>query len=544
PCERSESGRTPRIGRVWLVGAGPGDPGLLTLRARRVLEQADAVVFDRLINPAVLRYASPEAELIFAGKKSGHHSLPQAEINALLVGLARDGKRVCRLKGGEPFLFGRGGEEAAALAEAGLPFEVIPGVSSTTAAPAYAGIPVTHRGVSSSFSVVTGHGHAPKAAPVAGPQSGTLVLVMCLERLEKLVASLLDTGRPQGMPVAVISRGTRAAQRVVVGTLGTIVARVRAARLPTPALTVVGEAVRLRGPLAWREKLPLHGRILSHLGGQAMDPQEQEACERLEEAGAEVRSVSAFRVRPLEVTLPDLSAVGWLVFTTPRSVGRVLQLLRESGRDVRALAGPALVALGEATARAMRARGLEPERVSHLEPVCLVPRLGGRTLLAGSDREPRVAGAERLTLYALEPTGSRCSGRCLVLNRDAAWFLRPRSEGITDDPMIHRALQRRRRRVTWLESVLEGGPPASDPHRTATWVAPPPRPPSSRAGLPDPPQRAPPSRAATSRSTASERVARASSRPWEVIRSCGSRGRPRSDCITFMRGPAGPGNRS
>jgi uroporphyrinogen III methyltransferase/synthase len=243
-------------GRVDLVGAGPGDPGLLTLRGREALRRADVVIYDRLIDRRLLALAPRRARRIFAGKAAGHHALAQATINALLVAHAGQGHRVVRLKGGDPFVFGRGGEEAEALAARGIPFEVVPGVSSVVAVPAYAGIPLTHRGVASSIAVVTGHETDCKSGP--GVQWGrlataadTLVVVMGLRSLPRLVADLLANGRRPTTPIALIRHGTTAAQQTVAGTLADIVDRAAAARLTPPVLIVIGDVVALRERLAW-----------------------------------------------------------------------------------------------------------------------------------------------------------------------------------------------------------------------------------------------------------------------------------------------------
>jgi len=250
------------VGRVVLVGAGPGDPGLLTLRGREALRGAEVVVYDRLVNPILLDEAPAEALRIFAGKARGVHCLPQAAINALLVEHARAGRRVVRLKGGDPFVFGRGGEEALALAEAGIPFEVIPGVSSAVAVPAYAGIPVTHRGLASSFAVVTGHEDESKDDTTAvdwerlATAVDTLVVLMAARSLPRIARELLAHGRPPETPVAVIRWGTTEVQQSVRLTLGAA-AQLNGAPLPPPVVVVVGDVVRL-GPLLQQVSAPLH----------------------------------------------------------------------------------------------------------------------------------------------------------------------------------------------------------------------------------------------------------------------------------------------
>jgi uroporphyrinogen III methyltransferase/synthase len=243
-------------GRVYLVGAGPGDPGLMTVRGIEVLRRARVVVYDRLVNPALLDEAPPRALRVFAGKHAGAHCLPQARINALLVEHARAGGLVVRLKGGDPFVFGRGGEEALALAEAGIPFEIVPGVSAAVAVPAYAGIPVTHRGLGSSFAVVTGHEDPDKGAESVdwarlATAVDTLVVLMGLRSLPRIAATLMAHGRVPETPVALIRWGTTEAQETVTGTLGDIVVRAQHAGLAPPVLAVIGPVVVLLDRLDW-----------------------------------------------------------------------------------------------------------------------------------------------------------------------------------------------------------------------------------------------------------------------------------------------------
>jgi len=246
-----------RVGPVYLVGAGPGDPGLITVRGLELLRQAEVVVYDRLVHPALLEEAPPEALRVFAGKLAGLHSLPQEQINALLIAHARRGRCVVRLKGGDPFVFGRGGEEALALAEAGIPFEVVPGVSSAVAVPAYAGIPVTHRGLSSSFAVITGHEDTSKGEPAVdwghlATAVDTLVVLMAATTLPRIVANLLAHGRSPETPVALIRWGTTEAQETVTGNLADILEK--AAGLQPPVVAVIGDVVRLRDRLRWFDR--------------------------------------------------------------------------------------------------------------------------------------------------------------------------------------------------------------------------------------------------------------------------------------------------
>ncbi|HET6568343.1 MAG TPA: uroporphyrinogen-III C-methyltransferase [Rhodothermales bacterium] len=252
--QRLKSGpeRPTTPGKVYLVGAGPGDPDLITVRGMKLLRTADVVVYDRLIAPALLEEVSPGAELIYVGKAAGFHYREQEQINDILIARASEGRAVVRLKGGDPFVFGRGGEEGITLAEAGIPFEVVPGISSAVAVPAYAGIPVTHRGVSNAFTVVTGHACAQSADDTDWEilaRAGTLVILMGLGRLSQISARLIESGKPADTPAAVISAGTTLQQEVIVGTLETIAALT--AGVSSPATIVVGEVVRLREQLAW-----------------------------------------------------------------------------------------------------------------------------------------------------------------------------------------------------------------------------------------------------------------------------------------------------
>jgi uroporphyrinogen III methyltransferase/synthase len=248
-----------KSGKVYLVGAGPGDPSLITVKGLACLKEADVVIYDRLVDESILSEARPEAEKIYVGKASNHHTLEQKMINHLLIQKAREGKVVVRLKGGDPFVLGRGGEEAQALAESDIPFEVVPGVSSAVAVPAYAGIPVTHRGVASSFTVVTGHKASEKGEPhIAWDKlsagTDTLVVLMGIGNLTYVVDQLIKNNKPPSTPVAVVTEGTTPRQRCVVGTLQDIVEKVKSENLKPPSVVVVGDVVQLRKYLRWFDK--------------------------------------------------------------------------------------------------------------------------------------------------------------------------------------------------------------------------------------------------------------------------------------------------
>lgn len=354
-------------GIVYLVGAGPGDPGLLTVRGQMLLAECDAVVHDALANPALLR--GLQAQLHDVGKRGGSpDSARQGEINALLVRLARAGKRVVRLKGGDPFVFGRGSEEAQALAQEGIPFEVVPGVTAGIAAPAYAGIPVTHRGLSTSVTFVTGHEDPAKGAPTIdwsalARAGGTLVLYMGVRALRRIVPALVAGGMPNDMPAAAVQWGTYPRQRTVVATLETLEERVAEAGLEAPVIFVIGTVVELRREIEWLERRPLHGwRILVT---RAQVPSST-LGEQLTTAGAEVVEVSSIAIEPLDPgrargAIAHLDAYQWIVFTSQNAVDLFWKLLREQELDARALAGLRVAAVGPATAGALASHGLVPD---------------------------------------------------------------------------------------------------------------------------------------------------------------------------------------
>ncbi|HKW12434.1 MAG TPA: uroporphyrinogen-III C-methyltransferase, partial [Gemmatimonadaceae bacterium] len=368
--EPNEDGARP--GMVYLVGAGPGDPGLITVRGRDLLASCDAVVYDALANPTLL--AGVEAEKHDVGKRGGTgDSARQDEISTLLVRLAKAGKRVVRLKGGDPFVFGRGSEEAQALAAADIPFEVVPGITAGIAAAAYAGIPVTHRGLSTSVTFVTGHEDPAKGAPTIdwgalARAGGTLVLYMGARSLPRIVAALREGGLANETPAAAVQWGTRAEQRTLVATLATLEARVAEAGLAAPVIFVIGDVVALRKEISWFERRPLFGwRILVT---RAQSPKSRLA-ELLGEAGAEVMEVPATRIEPLDMgplraTISHLDAYDWIAFTSQNGVELFWSVLRDCGLDTRALAALRVAAVGPATAAALLEHGIAvdvtPER--------------------------------------------------------------------------------------------------------------------------------------------------------------------------------------
>src|SRR5437870_6362818 len=374
---------------VYLVGAGPGDPGLITVAGLRRLKEADAVVYDRLVNEALLKEVRPDAELVFVGKIAGE-SHDQEAINRLLIEKAREGKRVVRLKGGDPFVFGRGGEEAEALREAGISFEIVPGVTSAVAVPAYAGIPVTHRGLASTFAVITGHENPEK--PESSIDWGklatavdTLVFLMGTKTLPEIVEKLIENGCTPKTPAAVIRWGTTPEQQTVTGTLTDIVRRVQEANLSPPAITVVGEVVRLREKLSWFEDRPLFGKrvLITRTRRQASTLARLLAAE-----GASPIELPAIEIGPSG----DADAVGeaidaltasryaWAVFTSANAVELWFGHLRERGLDARAFATTKVAAIGPATAEALAGRGVvadggPKEYVAEEVVRALLPRL-------------------------------------------------------------------------------------------------------------------------------------------------------------------------
>jgi len=349
-------------GRVFLVGAGPGDPGLLTARALELIASADTILYDRLIPATALTGARPDAELVYVGKEGRGPSMPQEQIDRLLVEHGAAGKRVVRLKGGDPFVFGRGGEEALVLRAAGIPFEVVPGVTSGVAAPAYGGIPVTHRDRASAVALVTGHEDPakPESAidwPALAAFPGTLVFYMGVGQLPRIAEQLIAGGRPASEPAAVVERGTLPGQRTVVATLETIAARAAEARVRPPSITLVGPVAALREEgLRWFEERPLHGLTVAVTRARA---QASGLAARLRELGAEALETPAIRIAPLERERPlDPSGFDLVCLTSPNGVRCLFERLAAGGRDARALAGATVAAIGPGTARALRDHGV------------------------------------------------------------------------------------------------------------------------------------------------------------------------------------------
>jgi len=402
-------------GIVYLVGAGPGDPGLLTLKGRRCLERADVVLYDYLANPCLLDYAPAAAERILGGKHGDGVRMEQEEINRVLIEHARAGRTVVRLKGGDPFVFGRGGEEAEALAGAGIPFEIVPGITAAVAVPAYAGIPVTHRELASTITVLTGYEYPDKPEmavhwDAVARRGGTLVFLMTTRQLKSNMEKLIAAGIDPATPVAVIRWGTRAEQATLVGTVATIDQRAAEQHLQPPALAVVGDVVRLRERLNWYEHKPLFGRrvVVTRPRAQAAD-----FIERLTAAGADVIPCPTIQIvppaswQPLDDAIDRVASFDWLVFTSVNGVEMFFERLRTLKRDVRALHRARLAAVGPQTASALSARGLlvdvTPDEF-RAEGVAAAMRAGGvagqRVLL------PRAAAAREILPLMLREAGA------------------------------------------------------------------------------------------------------------------------------------------
>lgn len=379
-------------GKVYLVGAGPGDPELITARGLRRLREADVVLYDALIHPDQLNAARPDAELVFVGKRAGRASERQAEINRQLAQAAREGKTVVRLKGGDPYLFGRGSEEAELLASEGIPFEVVPGVPSPLAATAYAGLSLTHRELASSVAYVTatesvekdrtGHDWSKLATATQ-----TLVIFMGMRKLDSLMKLLIEHGRPADTPVAVVQWASMPTQRTVTGTLANIHQRASEAGLGLPALTIVGDVVRLRDNLRWFDTKPLFGkRILVtravHQAGSLAVLLRDEGAQPI--LAPTIRIVAPPDPGPLRDAVTHMDCYDWVLFTSNNAVDAVFSALADAGLDVRAFAGTLVCAIGSKTRDALRSRGISPDLMpddARAEGVIAAfrPLLAGRT---------------------------------------------------------------------------------------------------------------------------------------------------------------------
>ena len=382
-------------GKVYLVGAGPGAPDLLTIKGLRLLRTADVVAHDRLVDDRIVSLARSDAEVVDVGKIPGSRGRAQANINDLLIDRARRFRRVVRLKGGDPFVFGRGGEEAEALIDAGVPFEVVPGVTSATAAPAYAGIPVTHRDYASTFTVVTGSMASTTDGSAINWESlakltGTLVVLMGWRSLHDVVTRLIEGGKPGDTPAAAVSWGTEPWQRTVAGTLRSIVETARAEGLDAPAAVVIGDVVRLRDRLNWFETLPLFGRrvlVTRTTSGAGL------LSRRLAELGAQPIEIPTIQIRPLadyshlDAHLAAIADFDWVAFTSANAVRSVQDRLKAAGKDMRSLHGVRVASIGPATSAVLEKAGIIPD---------LEPETASSTALASTLEDVGISGTRIL----------------------------------------------------------------------------------------------------------------------------------------------------
>jgi uroporphyrinogen III methyltransferase / synthase len=357
-------------GKVYIIGAGPGDAGLFTLKGVDCLRLADVVIYDNLVNEELLKYARADARLIYAGKKGGNHTLPQDKINALLLAEALAGRIVARLKGGDPFTFGRGGEEAEILASHDVPFEIIPGVTSAIAVPAYAGIPLTHRTATSTVAFVTGHEDPTKDKSEIDWQAlagiGTLVFLMGVKNLAQITLALIDHGKAPETPAALIRRGTTPQQEVLVAPLADIASRALEIAFAPPAILIVGKVVELRRTLQWFEQKPLFGKgiVITRPEKQADD-----LAALLEREGAHVFHFPTIKIGPpkdwksLDASLNTLDTYNWIIFTSANGVQYFFERLSAQGHDIRDLKGIKICCIGPATARQVQAKGIKVDLV-------------------------------------------------------------------------------------------------------------------------------------------------------------------------------------
>ncbi|MBZ4665804.1 uroporphyrinogen-III C-methyltransferase [Mahella sp.] len=358
-----------KTGKVWLVGAGPSDAGLMTLRGREVLNKADVVIYDRLLGVSILAMIPPGAKKIDVGKSPDQHPIPQKEINRILVREALAGNRVVRLKGGDPFLFGRGGEELDALWENGIPYEVVPGVSSAISVPAYAGIPVTHREYSSSLHIFTGHFSKDNEisldyAALANLR-GTLIFLMGVASVERICYGLLRAGMPGDTPAAAVENGTTARQRCVVATLETLAGKIAEHGIHSPAVIVIGQTVSLANRLSWVSNRPLYGKriVVTRPRNQSDD-----FCEKIRNLGGETIAFPCIETVPFEEnkmaeTIQQLDSFVWITFSSVFGVDVFFEALRRTGRDTRALGSTKIAAIGTATAKRLEMHGVLPDLI-------------------------------------------------------------------------------------------------------------------------------------------------------------------------------------
>ena len=384
-----------KMGKVWLVGAGPGDAGLFTLKGQEVLNKAKVVVYDSLVGQGVLTMIPESARLIYVGKRADRHTMPQEQINEILLEEAQKGYRVVRLKGGDPFLFGRGGEELELLSRNHVPYEVVPGVTSPLAVPAYNGIPVTHRDFCSSLHIITGHKRAGKEYDIdfkaLVDTKGTLVFLMGAAALKDICAGLLNAGMDPAMPAALLQKGTTAGQKRIVADVGTLPEEAQRRGVETPAIIVVGKVCALADTFAWYEKLPLEGwKVL------VTRPRNRSSrtAELLREKGAEVLELPSIKTVPLKdqgllhAAMEKMETYQWMVFTSPTGVEVFFDELKKQKKDIRSLCGVRVAAIGQGTASALEQRGLLAD---------LVPSVYDGDTLARELAE-KLGGGERILI--------------------------------------------------------------------------------------------------------------------------------------------------
>jgi uroporphyrinogen III methyltransferase/synthase len=402
-------------GKVYLIGAGPGDPGLITVKGLECVKKADVIIYDYLANERLLDQRRADAELVYVGKQGGKHTLPQDEINTLIVKKAREGKVVARLKGGDPFIFGRGGEEAEELADDGIPFEIVPGVTAATAVPTYAGIPLTHREHTASVAFVTGHEDPTK------PESkvhwdkiatgiGTLVFFMGMKNLQNIVDKLIANGRNPETPIALIQWGTRTDQRVLTGTLVDIAAKAKDAQFRPPVIIVVGEVVRLREKLNWYESKPLFGKriVVTRSRNQA-----SVFAEKLIDQGATTIEFPTIDVVPpaswaeLDEALGVIETYQWIIFTSANAIKYFMERLRNLGKDLRMLKGVQICVVGPKTAETLEQYGLRADLIpAEFKAEGVLAALGGAEVKGRKFLIPRAKLAREIIPEKLRELGA------------------------------------------------------------------------------------------------------------------------------------------
>ncbi|WP_041274598.1 uroporphyrinogen-III C-methyltransferase [Desulforamulus reducens] len=402
-------------GIVYLVGAGPGDPGLITVKGLECIRKADVLVYDRLASPRFLAYARPDVEIIYVGKSPDRHAMSQEDINQLLVDKAKEGKVVTRLKGGDPFVFGRGGEEAELLVENNLPFEVVPGITSAISVPAYAGIPVTHRGYTSTLAIVTGNEDPNKddssiAWDKIATGAGTLIFLMGMANLPAICTRLMEFGRSTETPVALIRWGTRPEQRTLIGTLENIHQRALEANFKNPAVIVVGEVVKLREKLAWFENRPMFGKrvIVTRSREQA-----SVLSSAIEALGGEPWEFPTIQIAEpedftmLDSAITDVRSYRWVIFTSVNGVQRFFERMRNNKKDIRDLSDVRLCAIGPKTREELEKRGLMVDYVpGEYRAEEIVAGLRGKVMPGDRVLLPRADIARKLLPKALEEMGA------------------------------------------------------------------------------------------------------------------------------------------